>query len=423
MNDDSPRDESPQAPDSAPDGEERKRLAFYSDTLLKGATRLRAAMRIDEAFFRTHPPRAAARDAVLWTVIDEVVKTAVSLMRLQDLFADDSAESGADGGDKEAPEADAIRRVTDAIVLEDLALRQRRLSEVLVMTVLFSSTDSEPYYRHYLALDEYEQLRHHNRDREHFHGASSENVARRLQAVFDEIHALELSVDSRRAWYASYRPPLRPKMMRLQTTARTRLRRALPMMRDFERFALGTTYEEAFRRPSGVIHFSPGVERGRPLDGMPGEGSHLGLLGLAVVSRVYEILGRPTDERLEQLARALPGTDAPKFLENLNVRYSINVGDFVVAHGFLGEVMEEKRSSYGYRSLRVEFLAERPMADLASDWFRVRDVARFSSRERLELGVERLAGRRPNREECLRAVLEGWRLYQSLACRGGTSPT
>jgi hypothetical protein len=50
-------------------------------------------------------------------------------------------------------------------------------------------------------------------------------------------------------------------------------------------------------------------------------------------------------------------------------------------------VVDDRTSKYGYRSLRVEFLAERPLPQLAADWFRARDVVRMFSKSKLVEGV------------------------------------
>ena len=54
--------------------------------------------------------------------------------------------------------------------------------------------------------------------------------------------------------------------------------------------------------------------------------------------------------------------------------------------------MEEVTSLFGYRSLRVDLLAERPLAQLGSDWFRARDVVLLFAREKLMSRVAALLG-------------------------------
>jgi hypothetical protein len=130
------------------------------------------------------------------------------------------------------------------------------------------------------------------------------------------------------------------------------------------------------------------------------------------------MLGRPTPSPAERIATALEGnTEALRRFELLNERQSIAVGDFVVARGYLGEVEEEITSTFGYRSLRVVFLAERPLPDLAGDWFRARDVVRLFSRAAMTKDVAAAVGGSEALERAggagaeLRAsVVEAWNL-------------
>jgi hypothetical protein len=63
------------------------------------------------------------------------------------------------------------------------------------------------------------------------------------------------------------------------------------------------------------------------------------------------------------------------------------VGDFVLARGYFGQIVEERVSKFAYRSLRVDLLAERPLPGLASDWFRARDVVGVLAKPTLVEGV------------------------------------
>jgi hypothetical protein len=161
-------------------------------------------------------------------------------------------------------------------------------------------------------------------------------------------------------------------------------------MTDFERLSLGTTYQEAFGGPSDTIHFRAGAD---PVDHsrestVVAEGVKLSHVALCAMRRIHELLGRPQIPQLEQVTRVLESNHEPtRRLELLNTRPNVAVGDFVVARGFLGQVIDERVSSFGYRSLRVELLAERALPQLGVDWFRVRDVVRVFSKDKLLEGV------------------------------------
>jgi hypothetical protein len=236
-----------------------------------------------------------------------------------------------------------------------------------------------------------------NEDLREFHGAESAWVKASIHLATQEIHSLESGIDFRYAWYASYKPPLDPaRCKRPGSSARSRLKAALPLMTDFERLAMGTTYEEAFGHPSSSIHYTagatPSTPRGRSRPEIS-EATKLGMLGLCVVRRCWTLLGCPEGVIVEQVARVLESnTEASRYFGLLNQGRRVAVGDFVLARGFLGEVVEERTSKYGYRSLRVDLLAERPIPEIAGDWFRARDIALLFPRQNLEDGVSRLLG-------------------------------
>jgi hypothetical protein len=118
-------------------------------------------------------------------------------------------------------------------------------------------------------------------------------------------------------------------------------------------------------------------------------------------------------------------TAASRYIELLNQGGRVAVGDFVLARGYLGEVMEDVTSPFGYRSLRVELLAERPLPHLSSDWFRARDVVLLFARGKLQAGVTELLGDKLTVAETadLRSsVLAAWNLGLRDQIRTGRLP-
>jgi hypothetical protein len=388
------------------------RWDLYIDLLLPAVTSLRQRLRIDEDLFRSHTFHTAPRDFVLWTALDEVAKTAMFLMKLDGHLGDDPSEG--------APKDDWIERTSSSLILEEERLRSRRLCELLSQLVLFAQRDEEPYYRHFLLLEELSAAHWYNEDLQTFHGARSAWVQFGIDRTADEVTTVEATIDFAHAWYAAYRPPFNAAQWRnTLTSARNRIRTALLNMSDFERLSMGTTYDEAFGQPSAAIHYRAGRDtrsgRAGDADTVLAEASKLGMLGFCVIRRCFMLLGRPTPSPADQIARVLESnTEASRRFELLNERPNIVVGDFVVAHGYLGEVMEEVTSAFGYRSLRVELIAERPLPDLAGDWFRARDVVRVFSREALVAGIASTLGDANHgraREANLRdGVLEAWNL-------------
>jgi hypothetical protein len=399
-------------------------LDWYPKLLLPASRTLRAVLAIDEEAFRRHTFHGAPRDFVFWTAVDEIEKTAMVLMRLHEFLGDKPI--------KVAAPADSVDRTAIGIVLEEERLRARRLCELLTELVLFGQKDEDAYYAHFLLLNELCAASGFDADLRDFHGAGSAWVKATIEHATDEIRRLEPRIDFGFAWYANakYKPPIDPANWRhLRSSARQRLKRALPLMTDFERLALGTTYEEAFGHPSASIHYTAGADAAASFgEGRSeiAEATKIGILGLCVARRCWGLLGRPAGAAVEQLARVLDSnTEASRYIEHLDQGSRVAVGDFVLARGFLGEVMDQVTSPFGYRSLRVELLAERPLPDLASDWFRARDVVLLFAREKVTAGVARLLGDKvalAENADLRSSVLAAWEVGLRDRIRNGRRP-
>lgn len=381
-----PTDEAP-APEP-PESEERWRL--FTDMILPAVKAARQHVGMTEATFRTHTFHSLPRPFFFWTALDEVLKTGMFLMKLDGFLGEEGLERPS------ADEADPTDRALEAVLLEEEHLRARRLCELLVQLVLFAQKDAPELYKHFLLLEDLASALGHDSDLDEFHGVSSEWGKASIDMTLEELHALEPNIDANDAWYAGrHARPVRADWRNLLSSARQRLIRALPLMTDFERLALGTTYAEAFGGPSGTIHYRAGAD---PVDHsrestIVAEGTKLSLVALCIMRRIHDLLGRPAVPQLEQIARVLDSNQEPtRLLQSLNSRSLVATGDFVVARGYFGQVVEERVSSFGYRSVRVELLAERPLPALAADWFRVRDVVRLFSREKLVEGVRAKLG-------------------------------
>lgn len=375
-------DEAP--PPEQPQPEER--WAVFTKLILPAVKAARQHVGITEAIFRTHTFHSMPRQFFLWTALDEMLKTGVFLMKLDGFLGEQELQRA------QPDEADPTDRALEAVLLEEEGLRARRLCELLVQLVLFAQKDAPDLYKHFLLLDALVQSAAYNDELTEFHGVPSDWVKATIEMTLTDLHALEPSVASADAWYArQHARPVRAADWRsLQSSARQRLIRALPLMTDFERLALGTTYAEAFGGPSATIHYRAGAD---PVDHsreskVVAEGTKLSLIALCAMRRIHELLGAPAVPQLEQLARVLDANQEPtRLVESLNSRSAVAAGDFVLARGYLGQVVDERVSRLQYRSVRVELLAERPLPELAADWFRVRDVVRVFSKEKLVEGV------------------------------------
>jgi hypothetical protein len=354
------------------------------DFCLRGAKALRDRLHMDEQDYLhvAGAARADCRAHVLYTALDEVKKTALYLMRLREFF-----DAPID------PRENRVTRLVFSQVLEEQQARERRLMEVLATLILFTTTNEQDYYRHLLLLEDLDGYLSANADMEEFHGARSANVDSSIDRYIVDIRRVEGRVDLALTWYQRQRAPL-PQRAQLRpggrlSSMRSRVKAALPLMTAQEKLLFGFSYA-GYGAASEAVHYSVS-----PRDFLLHGGqekrniSALGLLGMAILNRSHELIGRPAVPLIDQLRRMLEQSDPAEIVHRYTVR-DIKVGDFVLAMNDLAEVIEVRESRFGYRSYKVRYLAEKPMPDIDEDWLQARFVRILMTRERALKDLQQL---------------------------------
>lgn len=149
-----------------------------------------------------------ARAYVIYTNLDEVDKSVVhGLMIVPNLLQD--------AGSPFSLRTDRIDRIFVTQFLEQLHARMRRGLEVLVNLVLFSQTNDQSYYRHFLLLEELDNLLGANLDLQEFHGCRSTNMDDSIARLAERIRQTETGIDSGRCWYLHDKKSLSHGVFRL----------------------------------------------------------------------------------------------------------------------------------------------------------------------------------------------------------------
>ena len=354
------------------------------DFCLRGAKALRDQLRMGEQDYLhvAGAARADCREHVLYTALDEVKKTALYLMRLREFF-----DAPID------PRDNRLSRLVFLQVLEEQQARERRLMEVLVTLILFTATNEQDYYRHLLLLEDLDGYLSANADMEDFHGARSANVDASIDRYVKEIRRVEGSVDLAQTWYRRGSTPLPQRSQlrpgRLLSTMRSKVKEALALMTAQEKLLLGFSYA-GYGAASEAVHYSVSPRDFLLQGGQEKRNiSALGLLGMAILNRAHELLGRPSVPLIDQLRRTLEQSDPAEIVHRHTVR-DIKVGDFVLALNDIAEVIEVRESQFGYRSYKVRYLAEKPMPDIGEDWFQARFVRILMTKERVVSDLHQL---------------------------------
>ncbi|HSW00128.1 MAG TPA: hypothetical protein VLI39_08150 [Sedimentisphaerales bacterium] len=363
-------------------------LGMFAELSIKGAESLRRHLAFDEAAYLSIAGHVwqDARAYVLCTSLDEVDKNAVhGLMIIPHLLEE---------GGPPWVRVDRIDRIFITQFLEQLQSRMRRDLEVLINLVLFSQTNEQPYYRHFLLIEELNNLLGANSDLEEFYGRRSANIDDSIARLTQRINHMEAEVDLGKCWYLRTEKPLgRTKDLRagrLLNSTRNRLMRALALMSDHEKAMSHFSYR-GYGQLSKAVHYVANRQDflldARQLEAIAAE---LGITCFCILERCRAVLnatGLPIPDQISRVLECcLPEDKVASFTVGAAV-----VGDIVLAHGDLAEVLELCDTRYNYRSYRVRYLAEKPKAEIQEDWFPASYIRRVYTKEQLKTGLMRLA--------------------------------
>jgi hypothetical protein len=350
--------------------------------LLPAVKHLREATGLPEAMYRRGPRSCSSRAFVQSSILDEIEKAAETAMRLKSFLS---------GGSDPSSQETAIWRTTHEMTLEEQRLRVRRLCEAFVTAVLFTGTNEDVYYDHYLLLSELEGALNHRRDRERFHAKPSAWLNTSISLTVRQLQRCEQRVDQSRAWYRNPNIPMpvsEAVRSPVQSSFASRFQLATPRLTPAEIPILGGTYGDAYGLPSGTIHF--GNQQFQPMgpDVEIAELVRIVVLALHLVLRVHVLLGEPDSPPVATAGHLLAGlTAAPELFDKTFVKAVITMGDIVLVRGFLGEVVDVHTSNVGYRSFLIRFLAERPMPDLEEDWCAARSLSLLFKTSKVRSGA------------------------------------
>ncbi len=115
---------------------------------LRCAAELRSHLSIDERKYLLFAGQVLddCRSYVLYIALDEVKKASIHLMRLREVLDEKEAAK------QKHAEDDRLARLVTTSILEEQQMRVRRLLELLVTLIPFSTTNEQPHYRHLLLL-------------------------------------------------------------------------------------------------------------------------------------------------------------------------------------------------------------------------------------------------------------------------------
>ena len=363
------------------------------------------------------------RGYFFYRVLDEAQKTAISLLHWKEFMTDSGATLA------EGPDSEQILRIVMEEAGDAQNLRCRKLVEALVELVMFSSTDSEPYYRDYFLIRELIDYTDYQKDRQEFFGFTNRNTDSSIADFLDQIRRNEPQIDVRRRWYLKAPKPAEngwtttpPRL----ASFRSKYKPALNLFRPTEFVVAGKSYTHAYGF-SRSIHFSPQeTSSAFSKADLVADGNRCVLLALAIISRCAEMLQLSEDPAIQQIAKLTTENEETKKLVRAASEQIAAPGDFVGVQRDLGRVTDVSKSKFGFYSYEIEYISRAPLEEIPRDWFAGFEIrllgkrAELIARLRSELGApftEDLIDKRLDA-----AVLELWTAHQQLIATAGTTP-
>jgi hypothetical protein len=323
----------------------------------------------------------------MYRVLDEVQKAAMSIMQWKDYLS-----RGLDFADAKDEEGRQLGRLAVESVVDEQHFRSRKLSEVLVDSILFGTTNDQSHYRDYFFMHELNETAHSQQDKQEFFGFQNQNTAWHANWLYEEICRLEKNgLDPSTRWYLA-----QPARVQKQWTTkgvplssfRQRYKRILSVAIPSELTVIGISYQRAYGM-SKDVHFTPhDISSDFSVDEILIGTTKVGLLILSVMLRCQQLMGCVPDGVNKRYREMHDNNAYPEELMYSLKSRPAEPGDIVLVHGDLAEVINVTTSKYGYPAYHVNYLGKAPLPEVNEDWFTGFEVKLVTRRAFIEQTAE-----------------------------------
>jgi len=237
--------------DNNPPLEEEKVRDFWIEICLKGSTDVKKLIKMDDngylrIYFASHQDSKAY---YLYSVLDELEKAGVALMGYKEILKDTSGKTT----DIQGQHAE---RIILSSIVDSQMIWIRKFTEILTELILFKSTDTNEYFRHYLLVNHLRELNGIMRDSEEFFGCTNLNYKHQIQETIQKIQQIETQLKLNDCWYladkkgGSKHPGEKAKLSQF----RDKLMLAMKKANDDQKLSLGLTYDQLYGKSSQSLH-------------------------------------------------------------------------------------------------------------------------------------------------------------------------
>ena len=370
-------------------------LRFFADSPIPIAGSLFKQLPIDDNDFSGVAAIAweDGRTYYLYGAADEVAKVGIAMIRWSKLLV------GPDEPPIDDPQERHIYRIPLEGILDEQLMWRRKLIEWLTNLVCFSATNSQEYYRLFLAAEAYDHEIGDLCDLRKYYNCDSYNAQVGLGLIRDRLDKGMAVVDADKCWF------LRPQVFRKlperpgSTLASTsqRISAAMKIATAGERLSLGTSYGGGYGDASKGVHAGiVGPHLPSTVRLMEHNLITVWLLCVHIVHRAHELAGLKPIGLAQEVFERLGKSDFADSILREKHMPNYEPGDLVIAMGHLAEIIEKRESEYGLQSYRIRFLVKGPLAEtpedcVPADWTEV-IVRKSWSREYLRNAWQSIAG-------------------------------
>ena len=339
---------------------------FYYGAALKASDDLRKSLGHDENSFKRIDPMLwdDARPIFVYRVLDEVQKAGICIKHWSETLSENSGDSKPD---------EHFTRIVTQWVQDDQSFRTRKLIEALVEVICFSETNEAEYYRDFFRLKALDKAVRSVADQETFFGFRRKNTQFHIDSLADDIKSAEnTKIDPSRRWYVRGKKTFQEtwKSQGVDFSSfRTRYISILAKCYPTELAVIGKSYLHAYG-VSSEIHFSS-YDTSSAFD--PKEVylgvDRVGLLCLAIIIRCQNLLETVPEGVNRELREMHDNNSGPANAVRGLKTPNAQIGDFVWVQGDICEVVDVKKSSFGYVSYLLRYLELPPIPEIKEDWF------------------------------------------------------
>lgn len=386
--------------------EEAKLWDFYLSVGVVGADELRKELGLDELNFRRLAPNLnrEPKRYFLYRVLDEIQKAALKISDWKEALSE--------------IESDKMQRIDYEAIIDDQQFRARKLAEVLVDAILFSTTDDQAHFGDYFFLHELNECARSQEDRYEFFGHHNKNAEWSANRLCEEIGNLEKAgLDPKSRWYVKEGHVLNEKWTKKGvpfSSFRDRYKKILPIALPSEFNTIGKSYIHAYSM-SKDVHFTPhdtssSFDEEQIFRGV----DRVGLLILALTIRCQLLFGRVPEGMNKRYREMHDSNTAPAELAQSLKAKPAEIGDIVWIHGDYAEVLNVTTSKYGYPAYHVKYIEHAPLGEIPEDWFAGFEVKLVARKAQIEKAADAVAeeiqkseGKREDRTELLNCAKRG----------------